>query len=123
MEVDPRTPVIVGVGQFTERIDDADYRAMSSVEPGGRGCARRTRRLAAPTWPRSRQCIDIVAGLRQFEICTRVITTPPLGRSDNYPRSVANRVGADPARAVSSPSAAKARRHLITELAGADRGR
>ncbi|MDT5362795.1 MAG: hypothetical protein QOC69_4557, partial [Mycobacterium sp.] len=23
---DPRTPVIVGVGQFTERIDDPDYR-------------------------------------------------------------------------------------------------
>ena len=30
--VDPRTPVVVGVGQFTERIDDADYRGMSSVE-------------------------------------------------------------------------------------------
>ena len=30
--VDPRTPVLVGVGQFTERIDDADYRGMSAVE-------------------------------------------------------------------------------------------
>ena len=27
-----RTPVIVGVGQFTERIDDPGYRGMSSVE-------------------------------------------------------------------------------------------
>ena len=32
MPVDPRTPVIVGVGQFTERIDDPDYRGMSAVE-------------------------------------------------------------------------------------------
>ena len=32
MAVDPRTPVIVGVGQFTERIDDAGYRGMSSVD-------------------------------------------------------------------------------------------
>ena len=30
--VDPRTPVIVGVGQFTERVDAPDYRGMSSVE-------------------------------------------------------------------------------------------
>jgi acetyl-CoA C-acetyltransferase len=30
--VDPRTPVIVGVGQFTERLDDPGYRGMSSVE-------------------------------------------------------------------------------------------
>ena len=30
--VDPRTPVLVGVGQFTERIDDPDYRGMSAVE-------------------------------------------------------------------------------------------
>ena len=32
MAVDPRTPVVVGVGQFTERIDDAGYRGMSSVD-------------------------------------------------------------------------------------------
>ena len=30
--VDPRTPVLVGVGQFTENIDDPGYRGMSSVE-------------------------------------------------------------------------------------------
>ena len=32
MAVDPRTPVVVGVGQFTERIDDPDYRGMSAVD-------------------------------------------------------------------------------------------
>ena len=32
MPVDPRTPVLVGVGQFTERIDDPAYRGMSAVE-------------------------------------------------------------------------------------------
>jgi len=32
MNLDPRTPVVVGVGQAAERIDDADYRAMSPVE-------------------------------------------------------------------------------------------
>ena len=32
MAVDPRTPVLVGVGQFTERIDDPGYRGMSAVD-------------------------------------------------------------------------------------------
>jgi len=32
MPVDPRTPVVVGVGQFTERIDDPGYRGMSAVD-------------------------------------------------------------------------------------------
>ena len=32
MIVDSRTPVIVGVGQFTEHIDDPGYRGMSAVE-------------------------------------------------------------------------------------------
>ena len=32
MAIDPRTPVVVGVGQFTERIDDPGYRGMSSVD-------------------------------------------------------------------------------------------
>ena len=32
MPVDPHTPVIVGVGQFTERIEDPSYRGMSSVD-------------------------------------------------------------------------------------------
>ena len=32
MGVDPRTPVIVGVGQFTERLEDPDYCGKSSVD-------------------------------------------------------------------------------------------
>ncbi|MCV7083995.1 hypothetical protein, partial [Mycolicibacterium insubricum] len=32
MTVDARTPVLVGVGQFTERIDDDGYLGRSSVE-------------------------------------------------------------------------------------------
>ena len=32
MNLDPHTPVIVGVGQAAEHIDDPEYRAMSAVE-------------------------------------------------------------------------------------------
>jgi len=71
----------VGVGQSAENIGDSSYRGMSSVE------------LAALS--------DTVAGIRQFEISGR--TPAPLGKSNNYPRSVAQRIGADPARAIVEP--------------------
>jgi acetyl-CoA C-acetyltransferase len=42
--------------------------------------------------------IDTVAGVRQFEISGSA--KPALRKSNNYPRSVANRIDADPARAI-----------------------
>jgi acetyl-CoA C-acetyltransferase len=39
--------------------------------------------------------IDVVAGVRQCEISVPRADRP-LGRSDNFPRSVARRLGADP---------------------------
>ena len=32
MAVDPRTAIVVGVGQAAERIDDADYRGLSPID-------------------------------------------------------------------------------------------
>src|SRR3954453_22638615 len=117
MQVDPRTPVIVGVGQFTERIGDADYRGMSSVELA----TEATRAALADTGAdvaAVARAIEVFAGLRQFEICTP-FTKPPLGCSDNYVRSVAQRVGADPARAVLEPIGGNGPQKWMTEFAGA----
>jgi len=61
--------------------------------------------------------IDTVAGIRQFEISGR--TPAPLGKSNNYPRSVAQRIGADPARAIVEPIGGQGPQHLVTEFAGA----
>ena len=94
--IDPRTPVVVGVGQFTERIDDAGYRGMSSVDRATRAVRAALADTGADVSTVA-GAIEVFAGLRQFEICTP-FTKPPLGCSDNYVRSVANRVGADPAR-------------------------
>jgi len=111
--VDSRTPVIVGVGQFTEHLGD-DYRGMSAVELaaeaaraaledcGGQGVAA---------------AIDTVAGVRPFELS--MPSPPPFGASDNYPRSVANRIGADPARAVLEKIGGQGPQHLVTEFGGA----
>jgi acetyl-CoA C-acetyltransferase len=115
MSVDPRTPVVVGVGQAAERIDDAYYRGMSAVELAAAGaraalddCGADAAKVAAS--------IDTVAGVRQFEISGPA--KPVLGKSNNYPRSVANRIGADPARAILEIVGGQGPQHLITELAG-----
>ncbi|KAA0096852.1 acetyl-CoA acetyltransferase [Mycolicibacterium sp. P1-18] len=117
MQVDPRTPVVVGVGQFTERIDDAGYRGMSSVELATEAVRAALADTGADGAAVARS-IEVFAGLRQFEICTP-FDTPPLGASDNYVRSVAQRVGADPARAILEPIGGNGPQKLMTEFAGA----
>ncbi len=115
--VDPRTPVIVGVGQFTERIDDPDYRGMSAVDLATEA-ARAALADTGADVATVAQSIEVFAGLRQFEICTPY-AKPPLGCSDNYLRSVAQRIGADPARAVLEPIGGNGPQKLMTEFAGA----
>lgn len=114
--VDPRTPVVVGVGQFTERIDDADYRGMSSVELATEAARAALSDCGADVGAVTR-AIEVFVGLRQFEICTP--TPAPLGASDNYLRSVARRIGADPARAVLEPIGGNGSQKVVTEFAGA----
>jgi acetyl-CoA C-acetyltransferase len=113
--IDPRTPVVVGVGQAAERIDDPYYRGMSAVELAAAGaraalddCGADVAKVAA--------AIDTVAGVRQFEISGPAKAV--LGKSNNYPRSVANRIGADPARAILEVVGGQGPQHLVTELAG-----
>ncbi|MEU1599436.1 hypothetical protein ABZ468_43185 [Streptomyces sp. NPDC005708] len=110
----PNTPVVVGVGQSSERLDDAGYRRMPAVELAAAAALDALADTAVDT-PTVASAIDTVAGVRQFEISTPGAPAP-LGKSDNYPRSVAQRVGADPARAVlevvggQSPSTCSTRR-------------
>ena len=115
MSLDPRTPVVVGVGQAAERIDDAYYRAMSGVELAA-AAARAALDDCGADVVKVAATIDTVAGVRQFEISGPA--EPVLGKSNNYPRSVANRIGADPARAILEVVGGQGPQHLITELAG-----
>ena len=114
--VDPRTPVLVGVGQFTERIDDPGYRGMSAVDlatAAARAALADTGADAAAV----AKAIDTVFGLRQFEISGPMPAA--LGKSNNYPRSVMNRLGADPARVVLEPVGGQGPQKLVTEAGNA----
>ena len=112
--VDPGTPVVVGVGQFTERIDDPGYRGMSSVELAA-AAARAALADTGADIDAVAGAIDTVVGIRQFEISAKA--PAPLGSSTNYPRSVCNRIGASPARAVLEPIGGQGPQHAVTEFA------
>ena len=115
--LDPRTPVIVGVGQASERPEDSEYRGLSPVALAAEA-ARAALADSAADIEAVAQAIDTVAGVRQFEIISPY-SSAPLGKSDNYPRSVADLIGADPARAILEVVGGQGPQHLVTEFAGA----
>ncbi|WP_139977358.1 enoyl-CoA hydratase-related protein [Nocardioides litoris] len=114
--LDPRTPVLVGVGQHSERIDDASYEALSHVDLAARAAraALADTGLDPETWVGE---VDVVAATRQFESATP-LNEVPFGRSSNVPRSIAQRLAADPARAVLEVGGGQSPQHLVTEMAG-----
>ncbi|WP_261561549.1 acetyl-CoA acetyltransferase [Frankia tisae] len=109
----PATPVLVGVGQHAEQPGRPGYARLSAVD-----LAAAAARRALADAGIDPAAIDTVAGVRQFEI-SGPRAKAPLGRSDNYPRSVAARLGADPARAVLEVVGGQSPQHLVNEFAAA----
>ncbi|WP_433802342.1 acetyl-CoA acetyltransferase [Actinomycetospora sp. CA-084318] len=111
-----RTPVVVGTGQSSERLDEPGYRGLSPVELGAEAAHRALADTGAdPAAVAAR--VDLVAAVRQFE-ASAPGAVAPLGASDNVPRSVAARVGADPRVAVLGVVGGQTPQSLVTEAAG-----
>ena len=78
---------------------------------------RRRWTTPAPRAPHDlRASVDVVASTRQFDESTPV-SSPPLGGSDNLPRSVADRAGLDPREAIYEVAGGQSPQKLLTELA------
>jgi len=107
--------VIVGVGEASERVDEPGYAALSPAELGA-AAARAA--LADAGVDATTAAIDVIAGVRQFEISSP-LGFAPFGRSSNYPRAVAQRIGANPSRAVLETAGGQAPQHLVNEYAAA----
>ena len=108
------TPVIIGVGQYSERVDDAGYEALSYMDLGGRAFAAAI--TDAQATGSVAEAVDTVAAIRAFEQ-SRPGKEPPFGGSDNPPRSFARRVGADPDRAILSTTGGQYNQYLVGEFA------
>lgn len=109
-----RSAVIIGVGEASERIDAPDYEALSPADLAGRAAAAALAdagagRDLAPH-------VQWLASVRQFET-SHPRAVAPFGKSDNFPRAVARRIGAEPANAVIEPIGGQGPQHLANEMA------
>jgi acetyl-CoA C-acetyltransferase len=119
MSVADNTPVVIGVGEASERIDAPDYAALSPVALAAKAAAAALADAGAAGGPESlAPHIDVIASIRQFEV-SGPNAKPPFGASDNFGRSVGKRIGADPARAVLEVVGGQGPQHLAGEFAHA----
>ena len=112
--VPDNTPVIIGVGQVSERVGEAAYLERSPMDLAGAALAEALADAKAgqPLAP----ALDTLAAIRQFEISgTRY--GAPFGHADNPPRAIAGRVGADPVRAILEIVGGHGPQRLVGELA------
>lgn len=114
------TPILIGVGEASERLGAPDYAALSPVELAARAAAAALDDAGPATALAAK--IDVIAAIRQFEV-SGPQAVPPFGASKNFPRSVAQRIGANPSRAILEPVGGQGPQHLINEFAqGIGRG-
>jgi acetyl-CoA C-acetyltransferase len=108
--VSDNTPIIVGVGQFVERLDSQDYQGLSPADIAARACEAA---IADAGLPRER--IDIVGGVRTFEDSTPI--PAPFGKADKYPLAVAARLGIKPATAILEKAGGQSPLTVIADVA------
>ncbi|HEY3799674.1 MAG TPA: acetyl-CoA acetyltransferase [Caulobacteraceae bacterium] len=115
MDIADSTPIVIGVGEASERIDSPDYAALSPADLAGRAAQAAIDDAGGRDLARH---IDVIAAIRQFEV-SGPNAKPPFGAADNFARAVGRRVGADPARAILEPVGGQGPQHLVNEFAHA----
>ncbi|MGV2495072.1 acetyl-CoA acetyltransferase [Pelagerythrobacter aerophilus] len=115
-EIHELTPVIVGVGQASERPQDPGYRALSYMDLAGE--ALKTALADTRAAGDAARAIDTIGAIRQFEI-SRPDAKTPFGRADNPPRAIGRRVGAEPRRAILETTGGQTNQKLVGEFAAA----
>ena len=110
------TPVIIGVGQYSERVGEPGYEALSYMDLAGRALGAAISDSAASG--SVADAIDTLAAIRAFEM-SRPDREPPFGAASNVPRAIAQRVGADPAKAILTTTGGQTNQKLVGQFAHA----
>lgn len=111
--VKPNTPVIIGVGEYSERLNDSNYQAMSHVQlavAAGKQALNDALSADALT-----PHIDTIAAVRTFED-TSVALSGPFGKSNNFPGSIARHLNISPKRCVLEVAGGQSPQHLVNEF-------
>ena len=110
------TPVIIGVGQYSERVGQPGYLGLNYMDLGGRALAEAIADSGASGALAG--AIDTLAAIRAFEI-SRPGREPPFGTAKNIPRAMGNRVGANPDRAILTATGGQTNQQMLGEFASA----
>jgi acetyl-CoA C-acetyltransferase len=113
-DLEDRTPVIIGVGQVSERVGEPGYLERSPMDLAG--AALKAAFADAHARRSLPHALDTIVGVRQFEqSATRY--SAPFGCADNVPRAIARRVGANPLHAIHEVVGGDRPQRLVGELA------
>ncbi|MCK9540716.1 MAG: enoyl-CoA hydratase-related protein, partial [Novosphingobium sp.] len=106
-------PVIVGVGQFVERLDDPAYRGLSPADIA----AEAARAAIADTGAAEAVApkIGIVGGIRTFEDSSPM--PAPFGKPDKYTLAIARRLGLTPHTAILEKAGGNSPLSLLADVA------
>lgn len=113
MEAAANTPIIVGIGQFTERLNAPDYKGLSAYQIAA--AAARNAIDDALSLAALGAHIDVIATTRTFEDSTTA-RAMPFGKSNNFPRSVAKQIGINPVRAIWEKAGGDSPQRLVNEM-------
>ena len=107
------TPVIVGVGQFTERLNETDYEGLSPSDIAAKAALAAIEDAGSSADILNR--IDTVGGIRTFEDSSPRMKSP-FGKADKYPRAVCKRLGINPDTALLEKAGGQSPLVLISKL-------
>lgn len=112
--ISDNTPIVVGVGQYSERVGEPAYKALSYMDLGGLAIAEALMDTCAGK--ELVKSIDTLAAIRAFEM-SRPGKEPPFGGPDNIPGALAKRVGASPERLILSTTGGQTNQQYVGEFA------
>ncbi len=95
-DLDPSTPIIVGVGQVVERIEDAGYQGLCAADLAAR--AAEAALADSGAGETARRLVKAVGAVRTFEDSNAAPS--PFGKPDKFPLAIARRLGITPEHAV-----------------------
>lgn len=112
MQTTPTTPVIIGVGQSVDRIDSPDYHRWSAPDLAAEAARAALANVGVAGDLAGR--IDVIATTRTFE--DSYDGPAAFGKSTNFPRSIAKRLGIAPRKAVWARGGGNSSQDLINEF-------
>jgi len=112
-KIKDNTPIIIGVGQITESVPDDLAAASSHADMAGKAAMVALEDASNQSLTKF---IDVIAGVKTFSDSSPAHQAKT-GRTNNFPRSIAQRIGANPKVAIYDSVGGDSPQKLVSEFA------